>query len=80
MKEPCEFCDGTLALYAETNTTKLYINTKNGARAIYTSTKPSTCPENALCALKGVENNSAFIINFCPNCGRDLRKSQDFTT
>ena len=72
MKEPCPYCNGTLALYGATNTTELYINTANGAKAIYTSTTAAACPENAKCALKGIENNAAFVINFCPNCGRDL--------
>ena len=71
----CKYCNGTLALYAETITTKLYINTQNGASAIYTES--DGCPKNALCALKGVPNRSAFIINYCPNCGRKLNDTAE---
>lgn len=70
-KEPCEYCRGTEAEYQYTHTTKLSINTFGKARTIITENNP--CPPYAKCAMKDIPDRSAFPINFCPHCGRDLR-------
>lgn len=59
----CEYCNNGKTLYQETTDTKLYINCSNGARALYVETGFASIPIN-----------SAYIINYCPNCGRKLEK------
>jgi len=66
----CEYCSGTFAEYQHTRNTKLYINTFGSARTIETECMP--CPPYSTCCLRGVPARSAFIINYCPNCGRRL--------
>ena len=74
--EPCKFCNGTLALYQRTTSTDLYINTCNGASALYT--KVDGCPEKHFgCALQHIPTESTFRIYFCPNCGRRLMYEDD---
>lgn len=68
--EPCEFCNGKESLYQYTNSTKLFINTFGEARTLVTECK--SCPPYADCSMKNVPARSAFIINFCPHCGRPL--------
>lgn len=55
----CKYCNNGKTLYQETIGTKLYINCSNRARALYFDTKSV---------------NAAYIINYCPNCGRKLNK------
>lgn len=68
--EPCEFCNGKESLYQYTNSTKLFINTFGKARTLVTECR--SCPPYADCSMKNVPARSAFIINFCPHCGRPL--------
>lgn len=68
----CEYCAGESKLYQYTTNTKLYINTFGRARTIETACMP--CPPAARCGLRGNTARSAFIINYCPNCGRELTK------
>lgn len=58
----CEFCTNGLKLYQETAGSKIFINCSKGARALYVDTQSV---------------NTAYVINYCPNCGRDLRNSQE---
>jgi hypothetical protein len=67
----CEYCNGEKTLYQHTTTTKLYMNTFGKARTLVTECIP--CPPYAECCLKGNSCNSAFLINFCPECGRKLK-------
>lgn len=67
----CEFCGGGKTLYQQTRNTKLYINTFGKARTLVTES--IQCPPFAKCCLKGVSANSVFLINFCPECGRNLK-------
>lgn len=69
----CEFCNGGKTLYQHTVTTKLYMNTFGKARTLVTECTP--CPPYAKCCLKGDSCNSAFLINYCPECGRPLKGS-----
>lgn len=64
----CEHCAGTVSLYQQTSSTKLVINTMNGASALYVD-----CMSND----SAIPDRSAFVIHFCPNCGRDLSKVED---
>lgn len=66
----CEYCSGRFAEYQHTVNTKLYINTFGRARTIETECNP--CPPFSQCCMKGIPARSAFIINYCPNCGRNL--------
>lgn len=55
---------------------RLYINTCNGASALYT--KVDGCPEKHFgCALQHIPTESTFRIYFCPNCGRRLMYEDD---
>ena len=66
----CEYCAGEKTLYQHTNNTKLYINTFGQARTIETECTP--CPPYAKCSMRDIPARSAFIINYCPHCGRNL--------
>ena len=69
-EKPCDMCGGEKTLYQHTNTTKLFMNTFGKAATLVTECM--TCPPYADCCMKGVSANSAFKINFCPECGRPL--------
>lgn len=71
----CEYCNGTEAEYYHTSNTKLSLNTFGKARTLITECDP--CPPYANCALKNIPARSAFIINFCPECGKRLEGRQD---
>lgn len=66
----CEVCNGKTTLYQHTNDTKLFMNTFGRAATLVTECVP--CPPYADCCMKGISANSAFKINFCPECGRPL--------
>ena len=71
--EPCEYCGGEKVLYQHTNSTKLFVNTFGCATTLVTECV--CCPPDAKCCMKDIPANSAFKINFCPNCGRPLSDS-----
>ena len=58
----CKFCCGDIVLYQQVRNTKLEINTKGEARALYTEVED----------YQDIVHRAAFIINYCPNCGRRL--------
>lgn len=62
IEKGCEYCNDGKTLYQKITGTMLYINCSNGARALYFETE-----------FAGVSINSAYIINYCPNCGRKLK-------
>ena len=66
----CEYCAGETKLYQRTNNTKLYINTLGRARTIETECMP--CPPYSKCCMNGIPARSAFLIKYCPHCGRKL--------
>lgn len=68
--KPCKYCGGEKTLYQHTNSTKLFMNTFGKAATLVTEC--NACPPYADCCMKGISANSAFKINFCPNCGRPL--------
>ena len=67
----CEYCANGKTLYQHTYTMKLFINRFGKARTIEVECDP--CPPYADCGMKNIPARSAFIINYCPNCGADLR-------
>lgn len=68
----CEYCNGSGRVpYQETHSVKLYLNSFGDARTI--EVEANRCPPFADCAMVNVPARSAFIINFCPNCGADMR-------
>lgn len=69
-EQGCEYCRGEEALYQHTNTTKLYINTFGRARTLVTEC--DYCPPYANCSAKNVPARSAFVVKYCPECGRRL--------
>lgn len=75
VKKGCEYCSGEFVEYQHTVNTKLNINTFGKAQTLVTECTP--CPPYAKCCLRGIPARSAFIINFCPNCGKDLRGEKD---
>ena len=66
----CVICGGEKKLYQNTHTTKLFMNTFGEATTLVTECM--ACPPYADCCMKGISTNSAFIIKFCPECGRPL--------
>lgn len=71
--KPCEFCNGKTVLYQYTNSTKLFVNTFEGAATLVTEC--NDCPPYADCCMKDISANSAFRIKFCPECGRLLTEA-----
>ncbi len=69
-RELCEYCGGEKTLYQQTNSTNLFMNAFGKAATLVTEC--NACPPYADCCMKGISANSAFEINFCPNCGRPL--------
>lgn len=67
----CKYCNGEFAEYQKTINTKISINTIGKARSL--NTESNGCPPYANCCMKDIPARSAFIINFCPNCGRQLK-------
>ena len=70
VRHGCEYCSGRRTEYYHTTNTKLYINTFGNAQVLETECNP--CPPYSNCSLRGIPVRSAFIINYCPNCGRKL--------
>lgn len=68
--KPCKVCNGKTTLYQHTNTTKLFMNTFGKTTTLVTEC--NGCPPYADCCMKGISMNSAFIISYCPECGRPL--------
>ena len=66
----CQYCDGKFAEYQRTYCVSLSIGTFGKNRTLEVSA--CRCPPFVDCAFKNSPANSAFIINYCPNCGRKL--------
>ena len=65
----CEFCESEGAiLYQQTASTKLMIESFGNRTTLLVECEPWELRAHH------VPVRSRFIINFCPNCGRDLRK------
>lgn len=66
----CEYCSGKRVEYQHTVNTKLYISTLG--KAMVLEVECNSCPPYADCCMKGIHNRSAFVINYCPNCGKKM--------
>lgn len=66
----CRYCSGEFVECQHSIHTKVYMNTTGKAQALVTECSP--CPPYANCSMRDVPARSAFIINFCPFCGRKL--------
>lgn len=73
--KPCAVCYGGKQGYRHTLHTTLFVDTFGKKRVLLVES--SGCPPFAECALKDKPLRSAFAINFCPECGRDLRKETE---
>ena len=70
---PCKYCaDGKRNEYQHTHSTKLYIS-KVFSRYILETEVIKRCPPFSICSERK-PIRSGFFINFCPECGRDLRQ------
>jgi hypothetical protein len=75
-RQGCEYCSPDKYVeYQRTTTTQIFIKTVRGARALEVCS--DHCPPFADCSAKGVSTRSLFLINYCPECGRDLRVKMD---
>ncbi len=70
--DPCSFCKGGKVMIGETTETKIFINTGESGQVRTLETECVPCPNNAECSLKNVPTRAAFLIEFCPICGRKL--------
>lgn len=70
--QDCKYCNGEKVEIDHTHNTRLYMNTFGQARTLLTECNP--CPPYANCCMKDIPANSAFIINYCPKCGRSLKE------
>lgn len=69
----CGYCRGVESIYQHTNTTKISINSFGKARALMVEC--NLCPPYSDCCARGVPDRSAFIIRYCPECGRRLEEA-----
>lgn len=67
----CQYCEGDSVKYQESRYSDLYINSFGKAKHLVVEI--NVCPPYADCSVKNMIRRSAFQINFCPNCGADLR-------
>lgn len=67
----CKFCEESEIEYQHTHHTKLYIGTFGKRKTLLV--EATRCPPFARCSSKDLPIRSAYFINFCPECGRDLR-------
>lgn len=67
----CEYCRPKASQYQTSSHTELYLDTLGSHRILQTRCQP--CPPHSRCSSNGRSFRASFVINFCPNCGRDLR-------
>lgn len=73
-QEKCPYCNGVKTEYQHTRHTKLFIDTFGKSQVL--TVECNACPPFAKCCSKDLPVRSAFIINYCPNCGRDLSRGE----
>ena len=67
---PCDICGGGKNLYQTTATTKLFMDHLGDRRTLVTECM--ACPPYAKCSRNGRTIASAFLVDYCPCCGRPL--------
>ena len=68
----CEFCENTeKTLYQKSRYGDAYID-RFGKQAVM-AVNPKVCPPFSNCGAKDMNICICYKINFCPNCGADLR-------
>jgi len=73
VEEPvCEYCAGKEAQYKTSTYADLYIDTFGYSRVLVVA--PHKCCPTYVddCCAKDISFRVGFIINFCPECGREL--------
>jgi len=68
----CKYCKGIEPSYQSSAYHKIHIDSLGSRKVL--RVENIGCPKYVDCSQKDMNIGSAFIINFCPNCGRDLRK------
>ena len=76
-KTMCEYCSRgwSEVPYQEGTYGKLYF--VGFGRKNLLVFEPHLCPPYAECSCKDVPIRMAFLINYCPNCGADLRERKN---
>ncbi len=74
-KKGCQYCRKVGTEYQHTYSVKISIDAFGKKRVLIVECDP--CPPYAKCSRKGIPTRSAFVINFCPECGRDLRSENN---
>ena len=71
----CQYCknEEENVLYQTNRYADLYMGSFGRNRILMVETN-KTCPPYADCTRKGEKIRVAFIINFCPHCGRKLNE------
>lgn len=67
----CKYCNASKPIL-KTRSITITINTENNAKALNIECDP--CPDYAQCGLYHITDRAVTSINYCPICGRDLRK------
>lgn len=67
---PCDICGGGKNLYQTTATTKLFMDRLGDRRTLVVECM--ACPPYAKCSRNGRAIASAFLLDYCPCCGRPL--------
>lgn len=70
----CQYCDGKFAEYQRTCCMTLSMGTFGKNRTLEVTAY--RCPPFVDCSMKH-PFKSAFIINYCPHCGRKLKEDEE---
>lgn len=70
----CEYCNRNEKIYQHSVYGNLYLGSFGKKRTL--EFEPNFCPPYAKCSSRDVCKRIVFQINFCPNCGKDLRKGE----
>ena len=67
---PCEYCAGKRVEIGHSYSTKMFIDTFGKKQTLETECDP--CPDYARCSMRHIPARTAFLIHYCPMCGRKL--------
>lgn len=75
--EPCQYCGGKRVEIGHSHSTALFMDTFGKKQTLETECDP--CPDYSQCCMKHIPARTAFLIHFCPMCGRKLDDADDQT-
>lgn len=71
----CNYCGGKRVELGHSHSTTLFMDTIGKKQTLETECDP--CPDYSQCGMKHVPARTAFLIHYCPMCGRKLDVTDD---